>query len=58
MAYRISDKCAVCGACEMYCPEGAISFGDNGIYVIDEKKCKDCGKCAEVCRLKAPERCE
>ena len=42
MAYRISDKCIACGACEMNCPVGAISMGD-GKYEIDKEKCIECG---------------
>lgn len=49
MAYIIdADTCAICGACESECPEGAIAEVD-GMYVIDAAKCKDCGNCADVC---------
>ena len=34
MAYRISDECINCGACESECAVGAISEGE-GKYVID-----------------------
>jgi len=56
MAFRISDKCIACGACEMGCPVGAISMGDEGIYVIDKDKCIECGSCAAVCPMGAPEQ--
>lgn len=55
MTYRISDKCIACGACEMNCPVGAISMGDEGIYVIDKNVCIGCGSCAAVCPMGAPE---
>ncbi len=55
MAYRISDKCIACGACEMNCPVGAISMGD-GKYEIDKEKCIECGTCASVCPVEAPEQ--
>lgn len=29
MAYKISDACVCCGACEAQCPVGAISMGDG-----------------------------
>ena len=34
MAHIITNECVACGACEETCPVGAISLGDNGIYVI------------------------
>lgn len=53
MAYKISDECISCGACESECPVGAISEGD-GQYVIDEDSCISCGACAGVCPVGAP----
>lgn len=54
MAYKITDDCISCGACESECPNQAISEGDT-IYKIDPDKCTECvgsnpsSKCAEVC---------
>ena len=48
MAYKITDECISCGACESECAEGAITAGDD-LYIIDPAKCKDCGACADVC---------
>ncbi len=54
MAYKITDDCISCGACEPECPNKAISEGDT-IYKIDAAKCTECvgsnpsSKCAEVC---------
>ncbi len=53
MAYKISDACISCGACEAECPVQAISEGD-GKYEIDAAKCIDCGTCAETCPVGAP----
>ncbi len=53
MAYKISDACIACGACEGACPVGAISEGD-GKYVIDAAACIDCGACADSCPVAAP----
>ncbi len=53
MAYKITDECIACGACEPECPVEAISEGDD-IYIIDPDKCTDCGECAEVCPVDAP----
>jgi ferredoxin len=48
VAYKITDDCVSCGACEAECPVDAISEGED-TYVIDPEKCTDCGSCAEVC---------
>ena len=53
MAYKISDECISCGACEGECPVGAISQGDEH-YVIDSEKCVECGACAATCPVSAP----
>jgi len=56
MAYKITDECISCGACEPECPNQAISEGEI-IYVIDLDKCTECvgshesPKCAEVCPI-------
>ncbi|MDP2932190.1 MAG: YfhL family 4Fe-4S dicluster ferredoxin [Chloroflexota bacterium] len=54
MAYKITEDCISCGACEPECPNTAISEGET-IYVIDPSKCTECvgshasSKCAEIC---------
>ena len=53
MAYKISDECIMCGACENECPTSAITAGDD-VYVIDPEACVDCGACAAVCPVDAP----
>ena len=53
MAYKISDQCVNCGACEPDCPVSAISEQD-GVRVIDADTCIDCGNCANVCPVGAP----
>ena len=55
MAYKISDECISCGACESECPVGAISQGDD-IYVINADLCIDCGACEGVCPVGAPKQ--
>jgi ferredoxin len=58
MAYKITDECIGCGACEVECKNNAISEGDT-IYVIDSNKCTECvgwfesPKCVEVCPVDA-----
>jgi ferredoxin len=59
MAYKITDECISCGACESECPNAAIKEGDTA-FVIDPAKCTECvgsypsSKCAEVCPVGAP----
>lgn len=59
MAYKITEDCISCGACEAECKNQAISEGETS-YVIDPDKCTECvgyydsPKCAEVCPVEAP----
>jgi ferredoxin len=48
MAYKITDACINCGACDASCPAGAISEKD-GARFIDEAACLSCGACAGEC---------
>ena len=54
MAYKITDDCISCGACEAECKNEAISEGEES-YVIDADRCTECvgnfelPKCVEVC---------
>ena len=58
MAYKITEECISCGACEPECPNQAISEGET-IYAINPEKCTECvgsyksSKCAEVCPVDA-----
>lgn len=58
MAFKITEDCISCGACEPECPNQAISEGDS-IYNIAPDKCTECvgahdsSKCAEVCPVDA-----
>lgn len=58
MAYKISDECISCGACEPECPNQAISEGET-TYVINPDKCTECvgsyasSRCAEICPVDA-----
>ena len=51
MAYKITDACIACGACQANCPCDAINEGE--IYVIDADKCIGCGICAKNCPVNA-----
>jgi ferredoxin len=54
MAYKITDDCISCGACEPECPNKAIKEGST-IYVIDPDRCSECvgshtkQQCVEIC---------
>lgn len=54
MAYKITEECISCGACEAECKNEAISEGEE-ICVIDPDRCTECvgnfesPKCAEIC---------
>jgi len=54
MAFKITEECINCGACEPECPNQAIAAGD-AIYIIDPDKCTECvghfdtQQCAAVC---------
>jgi len=58
MAYKITEDCISCGACEPECPNQAISEGET-TYVINPDKCTECvgahksSRCAEVCPVSA-----
>ncbi|OGD17830.1 MAG: ferredoxin [Candidatus Aminicenantes bacterium RBG_16_63_16] len=58
MAYRITEECINCGACEPECPNQAITAGDE-IYIINPDKCTECvghfdaSQCAAVCPVDA-----
>lgn len=58
MAYKITDDCISCGACEAECPNKAISEGET-LYQIDPNRCTECvgshpsSQCAEVCPVDA-----
>ncbi|MGI6279003.1 MAG: DUF362 domain-containing protein [Acutalibacteraceae bacterium] len=52
MAFKISDACIKCGACEGSCPVSAISEGDAQ-YDINADSCISCGACAAGCPVEA-----
>jgi ferredoxin len=58
LAYKITEDCISCGACEAECGNGAISEGDE-IFVIDPDKCTECvgnaesPRCADICAVDA-----
>jgi len=52
MAYKVTDDCVNCGACEGDCPVAAITE-QNDKRVIDADKCISCGSCAASCPSEA-----
>jgi electron transport complex protein RnfB len=41
--------CVGLGHCAKVCPFSAITMGENGLPVIDEKRCTGCGICVKEC---------
>ena len=58
MAYKITEECISCGACEPECMSEAITEAEI-IYVVDTDKCTECvgahdaSRCADVCPVDA-----
>lgn len=52
MAYKVTEECVNCGACECECPVGAISDAGSA-RKIDADKCISCGACAGTCPTSA-----
>ncbi len=58
MAYKITEECISCGACETECPNEAITEGET-IYDVEPDKCTECvgsfdsSRCADVCPVDA-----
>ena len=44
-----SYGCLGFGSCAAACPFGAIIMGEDGLPLIDWKKCCGCGVCVEIC---------
>lgn len=56
MAIKIDPKkCPQNHKCPMIkmCPVDAISQEGNGLPIIDENKCIECGKCIKFCGMRA-----
>jgi len=47
------SKCTDCMICYAYCPESAMSVGEDGKVHIDYENCKGCMICMVECPLKA-----
>lgn len=40
------SRCAGCGQCYLYCPDGTISLD----FEVNYSFCKGCGICAKICK--------
>jgi len=49
------NKCPQNHKCPMIemCPVGAIMQQGHGLPIIDDQMCIQCGKCIEICGMKA-----
>lgn len=46
--------CLGLGTCVKSCPFGALSMGEDGLPVVDDKLCTACGTCVRVCPRHIP----
>lgn len=59
MAYKITEECINCGACEPECNVNHAIAEGSPVYVIDHAKCTECvgnyaaPRCVEVCPVDA-----
>ncbi len=49
----LTDRCRKCRQCAKQCGQDAISYGENGVAVIDHDKCVGCGRCIGACNFDA-----
>ncbi len=52
MAYKITDACFNCDACNNVCPVDGI-WQEGNIHVLDQEICTDCGDCVRWCPVDA-----
>ena len=43
------DKCIKCGICYIFCPDMAVTKGEDGFFEANLFYCKGCGICAREC---------
>lgn len=48
----IKEKCIMCGACIVFCPEKAIEVKEKKAFIVNEK-CTGCRKCVGTCYMRA-----
>lgn len=55
-AYYVSNSCNHCLApvCVEVCPTGAMHKEDDGLVLVDARRCIGCGYCALACPYRAP----
>lgn len=44
-----SGLCHSCGVCSAVCPRDIISFDDQALPLVEEKRCNRCGLCVQIC---------
>ena len=49
MAFRMTDNCTGCTACQALCPADAISGNKKSLHTIDPDACILCGACGRIC---------
>ena len=43
------NRCTRCNLCSFFCPDGSITFNEEGYPEVDHYHCKGCGICAKEC---------
>jgi 2-oxoacid:acceptor oxidoreductase delta subunit (pyruvate/2-ketoisovalerate family) len=49
------DRCVNCLLCWLYCPDSAVVLDGTTLVGFDERYCKGCEICAEICPVNAIE---
>jgi 2-oxoacid:acceptor oxidoreductase delta subunit (pyruvate/2-ketoisovalerate family) len=49
------DRCVNCLLCWLYCPDSAVVLDGTTLVGFDERYCKGCEVCAEICPVNAIE---
>ncbi len=44
-----SNKCIMCGMCEVVCPHAVFDSGSGVLEIVNEPACIECGACQKNC---------
>ena len=51
--YYMKQRCRMCGACVVKCPNGALSVSEEAGILRDTSLCNNCFTCVDVCNYRA-----
>jgi ferredoxin len=49
---KVNEWCMYCGECAAVCPRSLIEVRESNL-IFDEKDCKECAICIQVCPVQA-----